>query len=258
MPVFFIFESSDNTENKLLFKIKTIIMKKWIVMVSVILISQLALAQKGKSSDQRSVISFNIGPSLPMGDFGSKDISNDDAGAAKTGIALNLNYTYQLSKQFGLTGSLFYNTSPVDNGIIEDVIDPDDLPIGIDLSDFKIHNWKWYGLIAGPQFSPRLSDNVGLNLRLMGGIANAASTSISYQGQTVVDEDMAATFIWQAGAGLHFGLGKNMFLFTNIDYQNLKPEFTVTTDDGTGQEVSQTGKQKMCVLNLTAGFGIRF
>ena len=44
----------------------------------------------------RSSLSFSIGPSFPIGEYASKNISSSSSGVAKTGQSVSISYTHRL------------------------------------------------------------------------------------------------------------------------------------------------------------------
>lgn len=246
-------------------------MKKLLFLLMVLLISGAIQAQGGKvKSDTRSFLAFHAGPSFPVGDFGSTNITNisqngdvslanRDAGFAKTGYNLNLSYGYKVLGNLGLTASAFYNNNNLDNAAIDKEMGLTEM--GLD-GLVKTDHWKWYGLTVGPMLMHNITPNVAIDLRVMGGIANANTPKITVGGEEWVKEDWAVAPVFQGGLDLRFGVGNNMFIYTNVDYLYMKPKFSVESfelnDLGQAVTVTESVKQKMSVINLTGGFGIRF
>ncbi len=107
----------------------------------------------GKQGKSNKIFScFPCGPSFPVGDFGitklsaSNDVVADrDAGFAKTGFTLNLNYGYNVNGNFGLTGAAFFNNNKLNNGAIQREIEKElDVASG-ELNGLILDHWNWYG-----------------------------------------------------------------------------------------------------------------
>ena len=78
-------------------------MKKLLLMMIVLLVSGAILAQgSAKTTATKSVLAFHAGPSFPVGDFASNDFDNEQAGFAKTGFTIDLNYGYQFHPNAGI------------------------------------------------------------------------------------------------------------------------------------------------------------
>jgi hypothetical protein len=118
-------------------------------------------------------------------------------------------------------------------------------------------HWQWYGLSVGPMINHELADNIFVDLKVMGGIANANSPRVTYDKTEVVKEDWSVTPLFQTGLDMRIGLGNNVFVMINADYLYMKPKFTMNYDIE-GEVWTESAKQKMSVINLTGGIGIRF
>ena len=232
-------------------------MKKLLILVTALLVCGAIQAQGSKEKiSTKSFLAFHAGPSLAVGDFNSKNYDNADAGFAKTGFTLNLSYGYQLEENFGLMASVIYNNSKLDNVAIQKAMEAALEASPGSLNGLKLDHWQWYGLTVGPALMQKLASDFYVDIRVMTGIVNANSPAIKYQGQTLVSEDWSIGVPLQAGADLRIGIGKNAFLFANVDYLYMKPKFNENYN--LGEIASETIKQKISVVNLTGGLGIRF
>ncbi|MDP4264112.1 MAG: outer membrane beta-barrel protein [Bacteroidota bacterium] len=220
-------------------------MKKILIMIVVLLMSGIVMAQGEKQQrTTKSFLALHAGPSFPVGDFAKTDINNEQAGFAKTGVNVNLTYGYEFLENVGLTASIFYNNNKMDNSAVLDQV-----------GNVALDHWQWYGISVGPMFTQKLAGNMAIDLRVMGGVANANSPKAVVDNETVVKEDWSPAAVFQGGAGLRIGMGNRMFIMVNLDYLYMKPKFDLVFPDGSPTVRSE---QKMSVLNLTAGFGIRF
>lgn len=233
-------------------------------MIAVLLISGATMAQGSKGKVTKSFLAFHAGPSFPVGDFGITKLSasngvvaDRDAGFAKTGYNLDLAYGYKVNGNFGFTASAFFNNNKLNNGAIQREMEKElDVATG-ELNGLKLDHWKWYGIAAGPMLSHNITPKVAVDLRVMGGVANANSPKIVFADWVTIKEDWSAAPLFLGALDLRFGLSNNMFIFTNVDYLYMKPEFKVETNID-GEIMTETFKQKMSVVNLTGGVGIRF
>lgn len=75
----------------------------------ILLTSQICLSQSREElpeifkNTSTTTFSFNIGPAIPIGEFGEIDINNEKAGLAKTGIQLMGNLNFLISESFYLS-----------------------------------------------------------------------------------------------------------------------------------------------------------
>lgn len=231
-------------------------MKKLLLMTIVLLVSGTILAQgsaKTTATATKSVLAFHAGPSFPVGDFGSNDFDNEQAGFAKTGFTIDLNYGYQFHPNAGIAASVFYNKYNMHNVVMDIVLEGRlNEEVTLDIMD----NWQFYGITAGPMLTFGLAKNIWTDLRLMGGVVNTKSPKISYEGELLEKAHWSIAPALQGGLDLRFGTGKNMFIFTNLDYLYMKPEFTASSSEWFDE--GEKFKQKISVLNLTGGIGIKF
>jgi hypothetical protein len=72
-------------------------------------------------SNAQTDVNIHLGASIPVSDFGSDDLSDENAAAAGLGFNLGLQYTYQLSPSNGL--GLFLGLDLMRNSLQQDVQD---------------------------------------------------------------------------------------------------------------------------------------
>jgi hypothetical protein len=227
---------------------KNMIMKKIVLVLLPFFVLTQTNAQDEtdkQTQTKKSYLSLQLGPSLPTGDFARKDIDNDEAGFAKTGLALDLNYIYQFNENIGLAASAFFNINSLAIKKIRELTG---------VSTLKTDHWQSIGLAVGPAFSYPFNDKVRADLKIMGGIASANSPDVRTNGFLLADEDWVAAALFQTGCGIRVDLGKNAFFASNLDFRYINPRFEITLSSG-GQEIR---RQQMSTLNLTCGVGVRF
>jgi len=244
---------------------KTYVMKKFLLLIMTLSISGAIMAQVGnKTHFTKSFLAFTAGPSFPGGDYGktnllnngTNEVYNGQAGFAKTGYNLSLNYGYQVGKNYGLAASTFYTNNRLNNAAVVDQLDAI-LESGADASLVKLDHWQWYGLSVGPMINCEIAKNFAADLRVMGGVANVNSPKVMYGSVEVVREDWKVAPLIQTGVDLRIGLGNNLFILANADYLYMRPKFTINFNVDDEVWVG-TPKQKISVINLTGGIGIRF
>ncbi len=221
-----------------------------------LLVSGALLAQdNGKAiKTTKSILAFHAGPSFPLGDFKSTNLDNEQAGFAKNGFTIDLNYGYRLSEYTGIAAAVFFNKYKAHNVEIE-VDMGDELPQTIAL---EMDNWQFYGISAGPIFTFDLGNNIFTDLRLMGGIANAKTPTIVYDDYLAAKKDWGTAPVIQGGLSLRIGTGNSLFIFGNVDYTYMKPKFQIEYLEGYEDEGPERIHQKISVLNVSGGIGFRF
>jgi hypothetical protein len=220
-------------------------MKKLLLMIIALLVSGVLMAQgsKGKLTT-KSFLVFHGGTSFTPGDFGSRDLNNDKAGLAKTGINLNLAYGYRFVKNFGVTATVFYNRHEFDNNALLNAI-----------PGVATDHWQWYGIAAGPMVTHEILPKLTGNIRVMGGIANANTPKFTVDKNLIIKEDWQTAPLFRGGLDLQYHTGGNVFLHGNADYMWMQPEFRVIDASGI---VTDRRHQTITVINLTAGVGFNF
>lgn len=240
-------------------------MKKLLLLLMAWLVSGALMAQKVEiKKEAKHVLALHGGPAVPLGNFGSTTLSpsgslvaNKDAGFATTGFNVALTWGYKITNPVGVTAALFYNNHGVKNSAIQKEMETQlDVPSGT-LNGLKLDHWQWYGISAGPMYSEKLSNAVDVNIRVMGGLANVNSPRIKLDPILVIKEDWSVTPLFRGAVDFQFNLGGNLYLFTGADYLYMKPKFTLETTIE-NQTLSETAKQNMAVVNLTAGVAIKF
>ena len=201
--------------------------------------------EKKSTPSAKHYLSLQLGPALSTGDFARKDIDNEQAGFAKTGFALDLNYTYQVNENIGLAASAFYTINSLAIKKIRELTG---------VSTLKTDHWQSIGLVVGPAFSYPVSDKVKTDLRIMGGITSANSPDIRTNGFLLADEDWVTAALFQTGVGVRVDLGKHAFFASHLDFRYINPRFEITMSSGE-QEIR---RQQLSTLNLTCGVGVRF
>lgn len=230
-------------------------MKKLLLLTLVLLVSGAMLAQGSKETRvTKSILAFHGGPSFPMGDFKDNNIDNEEAGFAKTGFTIDLNYGYQFHKNAGIAAGVFFNKYKASNVTIE-IIDGSEVP---ELVDLKLDNWQFYGITAGPMLTFDLAKSIAADLRVMGGIANAKTPTIVYEHTVAADKDWSVAPVIQGGLNLRIGTSNSLFVFAGVDYMYMKPKFDINFLEGYEEDAPDRVHQKISVLNLTGGIGIKF
>ncbi len=208
-------------------------------------------------------MSINLGPSIPIRDFGNTDISNKSAGLAKTGFIVEGTISFKIGKYAGISALFRGQKNWLDNVAIEDKIERQYRSGDITIESTS---WSMGGFMIGPYASFPISRNVSFDTRGAVGFLYARapqikSTYYGYgSGWTKQSEaDSKATFSYMFGLGFKFNLSAKTCLLTNIDYLGSKPEFTdVKVTSSTSTVPQKTSfSQSYSTINLMLGFGIR-
>lgn len=219
-------------------------MKKNVLTALSIIFCFIALAQESNSNNKKSYLSLQLGASIPLGDFASASLNNEEAGFALTGISLDMNYLYHFTENVGLAATGFYNMNGLDISKLREVTG---------IRSLKMDHWQFIGLAAGPAFSFEMSPKVMGDIKVMGGIATANSPDVTSNGFTLVPEDWGTSGLFQAGVGCRIKIGPNSYFSGGLDYRYLNPTFKVIVDNET-----ITAEQNISALNVSLGLGFKF
>lgn len=210
--------------------------KNWIGWIPVLLAMQLTAQDKSAWQQHRSFVSFHAGLSFPIFCYASADFANKNAGFAKPGFTLNLNYSYRFNAYAGLAATVFYNSNKTDRDVQTDA-----------------GRYHYVGLLAGPLLRHKFSYRTDGDIRFMAGVARSISPKMIYQGTTILNEDRSTSFAWTAGLAFRYHFSGKTFLSFKADHTQLKPKY-----NNRFPEQAQKGEQHIVVMNLDAGLGLKF
>jgi hypothetical protein len=187
-------------------------------------------------------LSFSAGPSFPVSSFGKHDLNDTQAGFAKTGYNLNLDFMYRINQAVILDASILYSRFDVYSSPL------DQMGISAD-------HWQYYGLLIGPRYNLPFSKRSLLSIKALLGVTDVNSPAFSLGNELVVKESWAAAFAMQFGSDFRYHIGNKLFIIANVDYTYMTPSFELWAADGTS---STKAEQTISVVDLTAGIGINF
>ena len=236
-------------------------LQKFICLGILILFSHsISLAQ---GIERKGYIGFSIGPSFPIGDFGSNSLTNEKAGLAKIGVLTEINFAYCLGKNFGIAALLRAQNNSVDVNSFSAL----SLSIpGISI-DVEAGNWKIGSFLAGAygSFPTSKTLNTYFDCRAMVGFVNATSASLKftisdpYGSEWVKQEESnAAAFGLLLGGGFRFNLSEKTALITNADFLIVSADFKdVKSTSSLGDNAKTDFTQAMSTFNLSIGIALR-
>ena len=209
-----------------------------------------------KKNEKKFFAAISVGPSFPVGNFASKDLTNNiDAGLAKVGYNANLHTGYQLTEQFGLASTIFISKYNVDNDAVQRFLNGNG---GSSLNATADH-WQYWGISIGPMGTFDLGGDVKLDIKTLLGYARANMPVIRFDLEgaelsAVTPDRWTDAFSWQVGADLRYHFNPSTFFFTNLDYNYIKPKWTYPIAGGG----SESYEQKTGVVDFNVGIGVAF
>jgi hypothetical protein len=215
------------------------------------------------AQQENGYIGVSIGPSIPLGDLGSRDANNASAGYASTGAVFDISFAYKLGGgNFGVTALLRGQANPTDAQSLADDL-ASDVP-GVNWS-VESDAWGIGGLMFGGFGSFQISEKASFDVRALIGFLNATSPEIDITGTAVggslwVKQGSvnSTAFSYLLGAGFKFDLGSKLYLLTNIDYMGANPEFrNIETTTSLGTRERNTFSQSFGTINLSVGIALK-
>jgi hypothetical protein len=210
-------------------------------------------------NNQRYYIDYSIGMSNPLGEFASRDMSNDDAGFATTGIssAFTIGYDW-VDKGIGL---LFKSHVHVNSFNSESYQRSMSLETG--------YNWLVQGmnyntsaLLIGAKKFHRISEKSTIDVKALLGWVIASTPEIRYyelnSGYWSVQlPNYSSTVGYQLGLGYQYEWNPKVSLLVNCDFLGAKPEFYETHEyTVTGKIFVRTHSVLMNVVNTRIGIAV--
>lgn len=199
--------------------------------------------------------SIHFGPSIPVMEFASDDLEDEDAGGAAVGLNVGLQYVYPLSESgLGLFGGIDLNY----NGLKKDVKDATEElyeNMGINNPDIKFYKYINVPITAGLHYTYQADDKIGVfvNAGLAFNYLKITDMELESNGETAtVEMDLANGFGFKLGGGILI----NEKTSISIDYLGLGKHDIEGTVKSNGFSEDIDGEQKVDLLTLTLGFKI--
>lgn len=193
-------------------------------------------------------LALTAGPSIPVGKFGLKDVNDEQAGYARFGYNLNLNFGYKAGKNLGIASSVIFGRHK---------LNIDEIKKALSEPNLSVDHYQYYGILAGPMASVNISDKVLMDFKIMAGVAEANSP-VFRLGSNVSQEKWNEAFTWQYGTDLRYNINSKTCLFTNVYYNHMKPSWNFGPFSNGGTEEMVRVEQNISVLDFSFGVGMNF
>lgn len=197
---------------------------------------------------------FNIhlGPAIPVSDFGSDDMDNDDAGAAAVGLNVGLQYIHPLSeKGWGVFGGIDLNYNALQKDVKDDIEEFYET-MGITNADYKFYKYVNVPVTAGLHYIYQPDEKIGVfvNAGLSLNFLKMTEMEIEVAGETVTtDVDLASSVGFKVGGGILL----NQRTTISIDYLGLGKHDLDGEVSGGGASESFDGVLKVDIVTVTVG-----
>lgn len=214
-------------------------------------------------AQNKGYIGFSLGPAFAIGNFGSADPTNENAGLAKTGATVEFSGGYNITPRFGFCATIVGQANPLNTDAIKKDFDQ-----RYDVqSAVKDGFWSSAGALAGVFSSIPLNDAFSFEVRTQVGALHSASPelyiiyidfirSVQIQQKSVTATALAIT----AGAGFTYRAGTRLCFMANVDYLRTRPEYKDVQSSNNISGLTVTTRSfspTIETLNLRLGIGFR-
>ncbi len=199
---------------------------------------------------------FHIGPSFPVGEFGSDDIDDNDASGAGVGITGGLQFTYPLSDiGLGLFGGIDFSYNGLSGEFKEDVYENYEL-LGVDDDDMELYKYINVPISVGLNYNYTADEKIGVfaNAGLVLNFLKVTDFEFIMLNETITSEyELSTNLGYKVGAGIVF----NEKFTVAIDYYGLG-EHNVDGEIEILNNKEDLDDLEMEIDFVTLTFGIRF
>ncbi len=236
------------------------------LIIFIFLFQGLSIAQY---ESRKGYAGISVGPSIAVGDFGSKNINLESSGFASTGFTINLNFAYRIASNFGVTAMLMIQTSPLDDQARLDGLKSYGRTNGVPVVFTKVeaNSWGMFAFMPGVFASIPLGSNGKLIIepRALVGLMTAVSPQIrttwkegglTYWEQQELGAGIA--FGYSVGGVFRFNVSDRFAFLLNADYVKTNPKFIdVIYNYSDGYSGYGSFQQKIEIVNVSVGCAIR-
>ena len=209
-------------------------------------------------------LNFAIGPSIPLGDFGSQDVDKKSSGFAESGYKIEVNGGYRLRPNFDLSAKCFYSIYSYDvTGLMNRLRD---MNTGTKWKS-NGRSWDMVGVMAGILYERPLMKKFTANTKILIGIVKSSTPDLvlnETDGAIYKDYGKSATsFAYMLSVGGIYPIGRLIDVVGNLEYTFTKPSFNnvSTKFDSNGNVVeknSYSTDQNITLLAFNFGVRVKF
>ena len=229
-----------------------------ILFLSLFLIN-ISFCQSKKHVNDMLFLDLNVGPSIPLGDFSSKDANSNTSGYAIVGVKAQLGLGINFYKSLGFYISAFtdFNGTNPDNLTAK----ANNLYPGNNFSASS-NSWNLYGGMVGLTYGIDTHKGILIDLKFTGGYLSAKSPEFSFTSSNgnfyKIDSKSASSYTYCLSVGSRYYIIKNELAITlAVEYMGSKPEFNnVNTTSSINGQVTQntvTFNRAIDALNIVTG-----
>ncbi|MFY8022100.1 MAG: outer membrane beta-barrel protein [Bacteroidia bacterium] len=216
-------------------------------------------------SQENAHIAISSGFNIPLGNYGSDDITKEDAGLAKTGFSIDVSGYYKLNKHFGLSGLFRHQRNGFNEVVYKNVLQA---IVGNNLT-INSKPYRINTIMIGLNSSVPIKKNLSWESKLLLGSSTVTQcnleTTVNIMGTNQNSKIVGHTSSFGSlllGTGLKYQLNEKWILLGTADYwiTKTKPEFTITEDSGSGP-ITRTSASSTYInlssLNISLGLAYK-
>jgi hypothetical protein len=160
----------------------------------------------------------SLGASVPVGDYAKSDITNEQAGFSRTGVAVQLNCDLMGKRDFGLALQYTFQLNPLAKDSKDLVVSGMSTPLGSG-------HWTNHYLMLGPEFMKYFGKFL-LEAKAIVGVIIATSPLFKTEDPafTSVSNNTGTGFAFGIGLGAGYLIAPNLALKVNAAYQMGTPK----------------------------------
>lgn len=246
-------------------------MKKSLTILSAFSLLLLSFGAKAQDKDPKtypkSYLSIIGGLSIPTGDFGSYNYSNNKAGFAKKGLTTGFDGAFYIYKNLAIGASFTFQ----DQGELN-ASDVQNLSNGYNIDFMKnqttvsaVNRYHNFNLMAGPQYS-FIHDKFTLDLRAEAGLIKSTSTPsfiVLFDNPTTTagaieqHSSEAKAFAYGSSAGLRYSFADNWDIGLKANYINSNG-VAITNANNPGTTGRFVTRQPISEIQATLGLTLKF
>jgi hypothetical protein len=188
-----------------------------------------------QNQNDKTVVSFSLGASLPVGNFSSTDPANKFSGYAKVGETINFSLVHKFYENVGLIAMLYGQRNGLNTNLLAQQFAQTAIYFGNTgngpnyYPNWSIDKMTWYSesflLGITDEFFIKSSTKISFTAKALIGVANVqlprlnASSTTDTSFVTITQSGASAIgFSYLAGVGLKYKCSKNIYLMLGTDY----------------------------------------
>lgn len=257
-------------------------MKKLITIICTLFLFNSVLAQTKKIQEDTTTIKLTDGCFVlfsglgkPIGDYGSTNINNQNAGFAKPGVNLEASYSTNFTKHIGFAAMFRSVTNQFNSKSLENSANQIDPYYSYSIT---AKPWKLKTAMAGiySSFAFTKSKKATVYAKALFGASFATCNEIDYtitpkqhaayvaNGGFILFQSPASTsnaLAYLFGVGFKYNISWLLSILVQVDYSSTSPQFQASSTASnayyTVNDPQNPFTQKMQTLNFNIGLGIK-